>query len=266
MRDSRYRMGELLTGTCGYSYDDWKGPFYPDTISKNEYLHYYSMFFRFVELDFSYYAMPTARGLASIAERTPSDFRVALKAHKSLTHERLGDEELPSAIRAFSDALAPLESSGKLAAVLLQFPYSFHRTEENRLRLAKLCDELARLPLAVEFRNADWGAPKIAAELERRNIAPVLVDLPELPGLPPAAEPGRSTLAYVRFHGRNAETWWNGDSASRYDYRYSEGELRLWVPKLRDAMAKSDRVIAAFNNHRRGQAVENAKMLADLFK
>lgn len=258
------RMGTILVGTCGYSYDDWKGPFYPDTIAKTEYLHYYSMFLRFTELDFSYYRMPEARSLASLAARVPEDFRFAIKAHRSMTHGSA--EEAEDGTPVFGEAARALLDSGKLAAVLLQFPYSFHRTDANRERLARLCDGLADFPLAVEFRNADWDLPKVDEELSRRGVARVMADLPELGGLPRPGEPAEGPLAYARFHGRNAERWWDGDAAERYDYLYSEAELRLWLPRLRAAASRSRLVLAAFNNHRRGQAVSNARALAGLLQ
>jgi len=255
-------MGSTMIATSGYSYDDWRGAFYPEDLPKSEYLRYYALFFPFVELNFSYYAMPAARSLASMAERTPEGFLFTLKAHRTLTHE-VGPGWKDDAV-AFVRAADALARKGRLAAVLVQLPYGFHRTPDNRAHLAALLDALAPLPLAVEFRNDEWNGERVTEELDRRGVGSVMVDRPELPGLPPVEERVTGALGYLRMHGRNAGNWWNGDNVSRYDYLYSKEELEACAPRVRRMAKGAKTMLVAFNNHAKGKAVRNAGELKSI--
>ena len=124
-----------------------------------------------------------------------------------------------------------------------------------------LCDELAAFPLAVEFRNDEWQGEAVLAELDRRGAALVLVDRPELPGLPPVSAAVTGGWSYLRYHGRNASAWWTGGATGRYDYLYTEEELRGSLPTILEVEAKAKILFVAFNNHAHGQAVENARTL-----
>jgi uncharacterized protein YecE (DUF72 family) len=248
-----------LVGTCGYSYDEWRGILYPEGLPKASFLGRYAQDFPFVELDFSYYGMPKAQALAKLAAQAPPDFLFALKAHKSLTHEREAGWREKAA--EFAAAAAALAEAGKLAAVLIQLPYSFKRGEDERRYLGALCDELAAFPLAVEFRNDQWQGEAVLSELARRGAALVLVDRPELPGLPPVSAAVAGTWSYLRFHGRNAEAWWTGGATGRYDYLYSQEELDAVLPLIRSVEEKAELLLVAFNNHAKGRAVVNARML-----
>jgi len=251
-----------LVGTCGYSYDEWRGVLYPEDLPKTDFLPHYSKSFPFVELDFSYYGMPRAGALKALADRVPPGFLFSLKAHKSLTHER-GADWRERALE-FARATAALAEAGRLAAVLIQLPYSFKRGEVERRYLASLCDQLAAFPLAVEFRNDQWQTESVLAELDRRGAALVLVDRPDLPGLPPVSTSVTGGWSYLRWHGRNAGAWWTGGATGRYDYLYSPDELRGSLPLIRAVEAKSKLLLVAFNNHAHGQAVENARTLKGL--
>lgn len=254
----------ILVGTCGYSYKDWKGPFYPEAIGPEEYLRYYSLFFPFVEIDFSWYAMPAPDSFARMSERTGSDFRFAVKLHRSLTHDRV--ENWKEQAAAFARSLRPLAVAGKLATLLVQLPYSFGYDTDTRRYLAALLGELRDYPLAVEFRNEAWYTERVFEALAARRVALVLVDRPDLKGLPPEATVVTAALSYVRFHGRNATDWWSGDATSRYDYLYSPEELAQALQRIRSLASQAQTVLVAFNNHARGQAVENAQMLKSLLE
>lgn len=254
-------MGDILVATSGYSYDDWRGVLYPDELPKEEFLRYYALFFPFVELNFSYYAMPTQKSLAAMVGRTPEGFLFSIKAHQSLTHKPGPGWKDDAAV--FLKAATTLADAGRLAAVLLQLPFSFHHTPENRAYLAALLDALWPLPRVVEFRNDEWAGERVYDELEKRGIGCVMVDRPDLPGLPPMDQRVTGSIGYVRFHGRNSEQWWSGDNVSRYDYLYEEDELRTWVPRLK-VMAKAATVLVAFNNHAKGKATKNARELSSM--
>jgi uncharacterized protein YecE (DUF72 family) len=121
-------------------------------------------------------------------------------------------------------------------------------------------------PLAVEFRNDQWQAETVLAELDRRGAALALVDRPDLPGLPPKSTAVAGGWSYLRFHGRNAEAWWTGGATGRYDYLYSEDELRETVPLIRSVEEKAELLLIAFNNHAKGRAVVNALTLRGLLE
>lgn len=265
-------MGRIVIGTSGYSYKDWKGVFYPEDLSSKDYLSYYSKHFSSVELNFSYYKQPEASHLERMLLKTEDDFLFTVKAHQSLTHDR-GDGWKEEG-RRFIEGISPMAAAKQLAAVLLQFPYSFHYTRENRIYLARLCEFFKSshgLPLAVEFRNREWQQESVYNELRQREVSAVLTDSPALKGLPEDL-PGKETMdrgltgkiAYLRFHGRNRENWWEGDNASRYDYLYSEEELTPWVSFLIEAALKTSLILVYFNNHHKGQAVQNGLTLRRL--
>jgi uncharacterized protein YecE (DUF72 family) len=257
-------MARLLIGTSGYSYGDWVGPVYPVGTAPKDFLKVYSGEFPFSELNFSYYRQPDARTIGRMVAQTPDGFMFAVKAHRSLTHEMSGSFQAGSAV--FQEGIAPLASSGKLAAVLFQFPHSFHYTSGSRKRLLSIAEAFERYPAAFEFRGRDWYRESVLEEMRRRRITFVNVDEPPLPELLPPTRLVTSDIAYVRLHGRNAGQWWSGDNASRYDYLYSDRELMEWVPGIKTMGKKAGIVVAAFNNHWKGQAVANARRLRELME
>jgi uncharacterized protein YecE (DUF72 family) len=151
-----------------------------------------------------------------------------------------------------------------LAALLLQFPYSFKRNAGNLEYLKRLFGLLRPLPLVVEFRSSGWANEESFAFLKREKVGFCNVDEPALKGLLPHTELLCSPVAYLRFHGRNKNNWWKGDSASRYDYLYGEEELKEWVSAIYSFIKKADLVLIYFNNHWQGQAAINAKQMATL--
>jgi uncharacterized protein YecE (DUF72 family) len=252
----------ILIGTSGYSYDDWVGPVYPEGTAKGDFLSLYAREFPVVELNFSYYQQPGARMLSRMVESTPEGFLFTLKAHRSMTHEIA--ETWEKDIAVFRQGISPLVDAGRLAAILLQFPYSFAYTPESRKRLGELCARLEGLPLAVEFRKSDWLKEQVFDGLRDRGVALVSVDEPDLPRLLRPASTVTADFSYVRFHGRNAANWWTGDNASRYDYLYKPDELAGWVDRIKAILARARLLMIFFNNHRRGMAVENARQLREL--
>lgn len=255
-------MTEVLIGTSGYYYQDWVGPFFPAGLGKDHFLEYYSDRFPFCELNFSYYQMPKRSQLISMMQQTQSGFMFAVKAHKSITHERS-----PASIQQaeeFYHALRPMMDEQRLAAVLLQFPYSFHHTPENRKYLADIIEPLEGLPLCVEFRNREWMLERVYDGLRERNICFVQTDTPELDNLPLPTTITTSDTGYIRFHGRNTANWWGGDNTSRYDYLYSSQELHSWLCRIEDIANKVKRLLIAFNNHHKGQAIQNAQQIYKL--
>ncbi len=249
----------ILVGTSGYSYKDWVGPVYPPATAPKDFLSVYSQKFSFTELNFTYYRQPDARTIERMVHLTGDRFRFAVKAHSSITHGRSGD--IRASAQAFKEGISPLIESSKLAAVLIQFPFSFHYTPATRKRLAAVCSQFEGIPAAVEFRNSEWVRDSVNEGLRRRNIAFVNVDEPDLPGLIRPTAIATTHFAYVRFHGRNAQNWHTGDNVTRYDYGYSDDELARWLPRILRMAMNTQVVMIAFNNHSRGQAAQNAQRL-----
>ena len=256
-------MANILIGTSGYSYTEWVGPVYPQGTTQKDYLGLYTGMFSTVELNFSYYRMPTAEQLAHLAEQSQGKILFSIKANETLTH-KIEPTAWKQQADEFCKALQPLQQTGKLGAVLLQFPYSFHYEPDRRRYLDALLRYLAPLPLATEFRNGQWYNNRTFDALRERKVALVSLDLPELNGLPPIIDTVTSELAYIRLHGRNKETWWGSDAAARYDYLYSKQELASWVQRIQAIARQVATILVYFNNHRRGQAVANAKSLLEL--
>ncbi len=255
-------MAVIYVGTSGYSYSDWVGPVYPPGTQQRDFLELYAREFSMVELNFSFYGRPTAEQLARMAARAGDRMIFSVKAHQSLTHERPEDPGPEAA--ALRAAVAPLAERSRLGAVLLQFPFSFHYDVASRRYLDRLCRSLDGLPAAVEFRNREWQRESVLQALTERKVAFVNVDQPELPQLLEASDAATSDLGYLRFHGRNKANWWTGDNATRYDYLYSDGELEGWLDRVKAILRRARTVLIAFNNHFRGQAVQNARMMKDL--
>jgi uncharacterized protein YecE (DUF72 family) len=254
----------VLVGTSGYSYDDWVGPVYPAGALRQEFLSLYAHEFPVVELNFSYYSQPKQHTLERMVAGTDSSFLFTIKAHKSLTHQ-IG-ESWDEDVAEFRTGIQPLVDSGRLAAVLLQFPYSFAYTPESRSRLASLCGKLAGLPLAAEFRKSEWMKKQVFEGLRRRGVSLVSVDEPDLPNLLPPITVTTGPFAYMRFHGRNKQAWWTGDNASRYDYLYTREELEEWVQRIRLILVNTPLVLLFFNNHWRGNAAINAREMRRLLQ
>ena len=242
-----------IVGTSGYSFADWVGGFYPPGTRRSEMFSYYAGRFEAVELNFTYYRMPVAGTLERIAGRSPPGFVFWVKANRRTTHE--ADR---SAASEFIDNLAPLRETNKLAGVLLQFPQSFHRTTEARMYLAATVEDFAAVPLAVEFRHRSWENPATFAALRERGVTLVIPDVPALEGLFRPSIAATTSRGYHRLHSRDASKWYAG-GAERYDYSYSEEELRAFIEAWEGLAGALEEVYVFFNNCHGGQAAENAE-------
>ncbi|HEX9796370.1 MAG TPA: DUF72 domain-containing protein [Anaerolineales bacterium] len=247
----------ILLGTSGWSYDDWVGTVYPPDLPKGGWLSFVAQQVDALEVNVTYYRVPGERTVAGWAERTPESFRFAVKAHRSLTHERSKPE-----FAAFRRGIEPLAGSGKLACVLAQFPYSFHYNQTNRDYLLGLREGLAELPVVIELRNRAWVTDDTFDLLTELQFGYCCVDEPRFDNLMPPIAKATGPVGYVRFHGRNAEKWWKHDEAwERYDYTYADEELREWVPKLRQLEEATEVTLAFANNHYRGQSLDTVRQL-----
>ncbi|MDQ7028693.1 MAG: DUF72 domain-containing protein [Ardenticatenia bacterium] len=257
-------MTIVYVGTSGYSFRDWVGPYYPADLDRRAWLQFYAQEFNAVELNVTFYRQPTRHMLARMADKVPEGFRFTLKLYRGLTHER-DVRQLPALARQFADALVPLIEAAKFGCVLAQFPFSFRHTPEAEAYVRTLRAALPEIPMAVEFRRREWAKRSVFDLLRDLDLAFCAVDMPPLPGLMPPVVPVTADFSYVRFHGRNRQTWWKHREAwERYDYRYTEKELLEWGPRLRAMRARAATIYLFANNHWQGQAVETARALKRL--
>jgi uncharacterized protein YecE (DUF72 family) len=261
-------------------------------------LRYYAAHFDTVEVDSSFYGLPTPANTRLWADRTPPGFVFHIKAFGMLTRHGVRADCLPAALRAtheleldsrgrvlhpspalrheafaiFSEALEPLRAESKLGLILMQFPPYFVANQANRQYIAESVDRLAPDKVAVEFRHASWVDPE---ELESTlgllislGATYVCVDEPRLEArnvLPPLAAATAET-AYVRFHGRNASTW-NArtvSAAERFKYLYSTEQLIEWVEPVRRLQAEAATTYLMFNNCFADYAPRNAQQMLSL--
>lgn len=254
---------ELYLGTGGYSNDDWLGLLYPQNAKPAAYLGYYAQHFNAVELNSSFYAIPGIKAFEGMLKKSQSRLRFAIKAHQSITHSR---DANPDTYQRLLESIQPLRDAGMLGPILLQFPYSFPRNPENRLYLQEVLRQLGGSTVAVEFRHASWDNPTVREAFHKAAVTLVSVDYPPLSGLPQPGLQLTSSIAYIRMHGRNSKTWWDGKSAAeRHDYRYSSDELRPWVLDIVAHKEQLSQVYLMMQNTTKGHAIDNLRMLRDLF-
>ncbi len=249
----------IYLGTAGFSYNDWVGNFYPRGMPRREWISYYAREFNALELNATFYSLPKPSVLSSMIRKTGEGFLFSVKANQKITHQREGNRDI---FVAFSQVLQPFIDSGKLGCVLAQFPYSFGFNRRNRDYLELLGEQLGDLPIVFEFRNIQWLRRDVFNWLRCYNLGFCCVDEPPLPRLLPPLAEVTSNIAYVRFHGRNIAKWWQHEHAyERYDYTYSESELKEWLPKIRKLNNTAEKTFIFANNHWRGQAVNAIRQL-----
>lgn len=264
----KHESCSLLVGTCGYSYAEWiEAGVYPAGTKNGQMLPMYARQFPVTELNHTWYQLPQAEAVERQRKLVPPGFLFCAKLTRTLTHE-VDPQGWKTEAAKYREGIAPLMQSRQFVAALAQFGPGFDRSLKNRNYLACLLDELAGLPLAVEFRHNTWANDKVFAELQRRKVALVSVDEPGLPGLFPTLDVVTdSDLFYVRFHGRNAAGWRSGKMASQFDYDYADDELSEWIEEKISRMAAKARCgVLFFNNHVRGQAPKNARRLSELLE
>jgi uncharacterized protein YecE (DUF72 family) len=258
-------MSELLIGTSGYDYKDWKGLFYPEKLAQTKFLEYYSTQFNSLELNGTYYRMPTTEQIRNMYIKSGGQLMFTVKAFQDITHSADKSRYQPL-IAEFKKALEPLLDEHRLLCVLFQFPQSFHYEKEERIYLDNLLKEVSDIPVVVEMRNAKWQNDQVYNALRQRNVAWAITDNPKLTGLLKLEYITTNDIAYIRFHGRNDKMWYNGDNVSRYDYLYSDDELQGFVEPIKYLLLHTNIVQLFFNNHAKSQAIINARKIALLLK
>jgi uncharacterized protein YecE (DUF72 family) len=242
----------IFLGTCGWSYKEWDGTFYPKKNIESK-LRAYSRIFKTVEIDSTFYSNPSKGTVLGWLKYSPNDFVFSAKIPKSITHDKaLGlRKDVKADLEEFLDLMMPLQLAGKLACLLIQLPPKYSYNPKNLQDFFAMLD--LRFRYAVEFRNLTWLMPKTETFrlLEQYGVAYTIVDEPLLP-----PEVHLTTdFAYFRWHGKGQDIW--------FDYKYSSDELEPWVPKVLDAAGRVKKVYGFFNNHYHGYAPENCLQLLE---
>ena len=234
-------------------------------------LRFYAERFDVVEVDSPYYALPDPAVTARWVGRTPDVFTFHVKASAAMTwHE---GEPTDEAFRLFRASLEPLELSGKLRGVLLQYHPRFTKSAEAKAELARAPARLAPLVPLIEFRHRSWLDEEERADtlsfLEAHELALVSLDSPRTraSNVTPTIAAATHRVAYVRFHGRNAQTWnirGATSAADRFDWLYSADELAEWVEPLARLADEAEEVYVLFNNNRDDFAPRSAQILRGL--
>ncbi|MDK2972624.1 MAG: hypothetical protein PWP23_2379 [Candidatus Sumerlaeota bacterium] len=255
----------LLIGTSGHYYDEWRGVFYPSHVTKKQRLSYYASVFPALEINATYYGTPKRESARRMVREAAGRLSFSIKAPGDMTHRVRTDAETVS---PFLDYIAPFREAEVLVAVLLQFPNALRNAPHERERMRQVFDSLTDLPLAVELRHSSWDTADADDFLRDNAVSRVTIDQPSLRGLSRSLRHVQTgPLAYFRFHGRNASSWYGSDSPSgsdRYRYRYTRDELLPWVPVIRDASEQATTTVAFFNNHPDGNAVLDALAFAEM--
>ena len=297
--------GNVLVGISSWTEPTLvkRGGFYPKhSMSAEDRLKFYASQFPLVEVDSTYYFPPSERNSVLWIERTPKDFTFNIKAYSLLTNHptradsvykevkdalpgdllekrNLYRENLPAGAQdeiweRFAAALMPLHSSGKLGAVLFQFPQWFVISRRSKDYILECRDRLPDYRIAVEFRHKSWMEERNREEtlgfLQDHGLPFVCVDMPQgfVSSLPPVAVATTPDLAMVRFHGRKYETWEKNTktAAERFEYDYGERELESWVPGIQKLAANAKETHVVMNNCYENYAVKNARQLASLLE
>jgi uncharacterized protein YecE (DUF72 family) len=250
----------IRIGPAGWYYPDWEGQVYPKPKPRGfDPLAYLAQYFDTIEINSTFYRIPAATMTRSWATRVSDHptFRFTAKLWQGFTHEgraSTADET------AFKQAMAPLHEAGKLGAVLLQFPYRFHHTPENRGYLRRLAAVFREFPLVLEIRHRSWDRAQVYDFLRELGMGFCNIDQPQVSYSIGLTLVVTSPLGYLRLHGRNAAAWFAEDAGrdARYDYRYSEAELQEIAGTVAILSRRARDTYVITNNHFRGQAALNA--------
>ena len=261
-------MGAVIRyGPAGWSYKDWEGIVYPKPSPRGfDPLAYVARYFDALEIDSTFYRPAAPKVAQAWIRRVAHNprFRFTAKLVRRFTHERESaftrDE-----VKEARAGLEVLHGAGRLGAVLMQFPWSFRRTDENRAWLRDLVGAFEGLPLVLEVRHASWDVPEVYEGLAERGVGIANIDQPLFhDSIRPGAR-ATSPVGYVRVHGRNYHDWFRKDAGrdARYDYLYTAEQLAPWAARIRELASSGamEELYVVTNNHFRGKAPANALML-----
>lgn len=251
----------IRVGPAGWSYKDWEGIVYPQKPGKAfDPLEYLAQFFNTIEVNSSFYRPPVPSTTKSWAKRVGAnkEFAFTAKLHRIFTHER--GKATKKDEREFRQGMDVLAKAGRLGGVLLQFPWSFKNTPDDRIYLGKLLEKFSDYPLVLEVRHASWNNPDFYEWLDERGVGICNIDQPVFSKSIRPQALTTSRVGYVRLHGRNYQNWFREKAPTheRYNYLYSLDELEPWLVRIKEVSKQTRETYVITNNHFRGQAVVNA--------
>jgi uncharacterized protein YecE (DUF72 family) len=239
-------LKSVRVGCSGWAYRDWRGEFYPAKLPQREWLAHYSSRFDTVEVNSTFYRLPSPEAVAAWIEQTPAGFKFTVKASRYITHiKRLNSPE--KYVERFLASVEPLANAGKLEAILWQLPPSFKRDDERLDAALAIIVERAPGRHAVEFRHPSWFSEDVYSLLRGRGLALAIADDPEFPF---QSRVRTAPWTYVRMH--------RGGRGNRG--RYTAAELATWRRRIAAWRAETE-VLVYFNNSEQASAVENAAKL-----
>ena len=255
-------MARYYIGTAGWSYKDWEGIVYPE--KKEAHFHalsYLTQYINVIEINSTFYRPPAMHIALAWTKRVSNhpDFLFTVKLHQIFTHQRKDISQKD--VDDFKFGIEPLRARNRLAAILIQFPWSFANTTSNLDYLAKLFGLYSGFPLAVEVRHGSWDHEHYFKLLTDFKVCFCNIDQPQIgKAIKPTSICTTPEFSYVRLHGRNYDNWFKKDAGrdDRYDYLYQNDELDEWIGRIKELGQKSDKVFVITNNHYRGQALTNA--------
>lgn len=259
----------LFCGPCGWSYPHWNGTVYPKNRSRGFHsLEYISRYFDAVEINTTFYQAlrpEIPRLWIKKVENNPK-FLFCAKLNRRFTHDRALEA---AEIATFKDGLWPLLHAKKLGCLLMQFPWTFRYTEENRAFFIKLRRAFREFPLVAEMRHSSWSHDEAVGTLIDHRVGFCNIDQAQYTKAMPPTEFVTSPIAYARLHGRNPEDWKQEfgtaeKPAARHDYLYSMVELTEWRERIESMNQFAALTFAFTNNDVGGKAVVNAIQLAEL--
>ncbi len=257
---------DIRIGPAGWSYSDWDGIVYPRPRPRGFHeAGYLAKFFDAIEINTSFYQALRAE-VAKVWVRQVEhnkDFKFTAKLCRRFTHERKANREDE---KIFKAGLAPFLEARRLGALLMQFPWSFKNTKENREYLGSLFVQFMEYPLVVEVRHSSWNQPDIFQLLVDLGVGFCNIDQPVIGRSIGPSDRATATVGYVRLHGRNYEQWFSSDDRpeERYNYLYSLAELEPWAERIRNIAQQTDVTYVITNNHFEGKAIANALQLVQL--
>jgi len=265
--------GKIRIGTAGWSYKDWEGVFYPSGMARRKQhpLGILARCFDVVEINTSFYGHIKPELVKIWTRKAASvnpSFVFTAKLHRSFTHSPLAVMEPTSAAtikpneedeRLAREGLEALAGTGKLGALLIQFPASFKNTLLNREYVETLLRQFIEYPRVVEVRHSSWDNPETLRDFEQKNVSFCNIDQPLIGRALNATEHVTAPVGYVRLHGRNYDQWFEAEKPQdRYNYLYSERELEGWKDKVERMARKAEVTYVIANNHFEAKAGVNA--------
>ena len=252
---------KIFVGTAGWTYKDWEGTVYPKPAPRGfDPLAFLLGYVDAIEINNTFYRPPSASSARSWAARASANprCRLTVKLWRGFSHERRGISKQD--VTLFRKGIEPLLEEGLFGCLLMQFPWSFKNTEENRVRLNTLFKAFEDLPRAVEIRHASWDRPELFRWLADKDVGFVNIDQPVIGGSMGRTAHASGPVGYVRMHGRNSGDWFREDAGrdARYDYLYSRDEIDPWLANIRRIAERAPETYVILNNHFRGQALVNA--------